>query len=72
MEIFSLWKLIKKNIAIITQKDDVNEVELFISGELKYKYTDRKVNNSIIVRTLDNKQFTFREGKLVPYKVEDK
>jgi hypothetical protein len=62
----------QKNIAIITQKDDVNEVEFFTSGELKYKYTDRKVNNSIIVRTLDNKQFTFRDGKLVPYKGEDK
>jgi hypothetical protein len=67
-----VMKVNQKNIAIITQKDDVNEVEFFISGELKYKYTDRKVNNSIIVRTLDNKQFTFREGKLVPYKVEDK
>ena len=56
----------QKNIAIITQKDDVNEVEYFTSGELKYKYTDRKVNNSIIVRTIENKQFTFKDGKLLP------
>ena len=67
-----VMKVNQKNIAIITQKDDVNEVEFFISGELKYKDTDRKVNNSIIVRTLENKQFTFRDGKLVPYKVEYK
>lgn len=62
----------QKNIAIITQKGDVNEVEFFTSGELKYKYTDKKENNSIIIRTLENKQFTFRDGKLVPDKEMDK
>lgn len=67
-----VMKVNQKNIAIITQKDEVNEVEFFTSGELKYKYTDRKVNNSIIVRTLENKEYTFKDGKLVPYKVEDK
>jgi hypothetical protein len=63
-----IMQVTQKNIAIITQKDDVNEVEFFISGELKYKYTDKKENNSIIIRTIENKQFTFRDGKLVPDK----
>lgn len=67
-----VMKVNQKNIAIITQKDDVNEVEFFTSGELKYEYIDRKIDNSIFVRTLENKQFTFRNGKLVPYKVTDK
>jgi hypothetical protein len=59
----------KNNIAIITPKNDVNEVEFFSSGELKYEYTDRKLDNSTFIRTLENKQFTFINGKLVPYKV---
>ena len=61
-----IMKVNQKNTAIIIQKDDVNQVEYFISGDLKYEYTDRKLDNSTIIRTLDNKQFSFKDGKLVP------
>lgn len=65
------WVQINKtNSVIINQVNDVNEVKFFRSGELKYNFSDKIVNNSTFIRTLDNKQFTFVNNELVLVTVE--
>ncbi len=60
------WVQINKtNSVIITQINDLNEVKFYRSGELKYQYTDQIINDSIFIRTLDNKQFTFKNNELI-------
>lgn len=65
------WVQINKtNTVIINQVNDVNEVKFFRSGELKYNFSDKIINNSTFVRSLDNKQFTFVNNELVLVTVE--
>ena len=54
----------KTNSVIINQINDENIVKLYRSGELRYKYIDKKVDNFTFTRTLENKQFTFKNNEL--------
>jgi len=55
----------KTNSVIINQINNVNEVKFYRSGKLKYIYTDKIINNTTFIRSLDNKQFTFVNNELV-------
>lgn len=55
----------RTNTAIINQFELFNKVELFREGDLVYKYEDHKVDDNTFIRTLNNKQFTFKDNKLV-------
>lgn len=65
------WVQINKtNSVVINQVNDTNEVKFFRSGELKYIYSDKIINNSTFIRSLDNKQFTFVNSELVLVTIE--
>jgi hypothetical protein len=55
----------KTNIALITQDGLTNHIKLYKEGDLAYEYRDHKINDSIFIRSLQNKKFTFRDNKLV-------
>jgi hypothetical protein len=55
----------KTNTVIIIQENDENIIKFYRSGELRYEYTDKKVDELTFVRTLDNKQFTFKNNELI-------
>jgi hypothetical protein len=61
------WVQINKtNSVIINQIDNnINEVKFYRSGKLKYTYSDRIINDNTFIRSLDNKQFTFKNNELV-------
>jgi hypothetical protein len=60
----------KTNSVIINQVNNVNEVKFYRSGELKYIYSDKIINDLTFIRCLDNKQFTFVNNELVLLTVE--
>jgi hypothetical protein len=54
-----------RNLALITQHDNFNTVELYNQGVLVIKYSDHKIDDSNFVRSLDNKKFSFKNGELI-------
>jgi hypothetical protein len=55
----------KTNIVLITQDGLTNHIKLYKEGDLAYEYRDHKINDSIFVRSLQNKNFTFKDNNLV-------
>src|SRR6266566_407937 len=49
----------RTNIALITQFDNLNHVKFFKEGDFIFEYKDIKSNDSIFIRNLNNKKFTF-------------
>ena len=60
----------KTNIALITQYDLCNHVKIFKEGDLIYEYRDHKIDDNSFVRSLGNKNFTFKNNILVLLTVE--
>ena len=60
----------RTNTAIITKFEDYNKIEFFKEGNLVYKYTDHKVDDSTFIRSLENKKFTFKDNKLALLYIE--
>jgi|SRR6266545_1260091 len=56
--------LTKTNIALITQHDLFNEVKFYKEGDLRIEYRDHKIDDSTFIRSLDNRKFSFKNGKL--------
>jgi hypothetical protein len=55
----------KTNVVLITQYDDLNHVKLFKEGDLSFEYKDHKISNNSFVRSIENRKFTFKNGKLI-------
>jgi hypothetical protein len=55
----------KTSVAIITKEGNVNKVKIFREGILIYEYRDIFIDFTSFVRHLDNKQFTFKNNKLI-------
>lgn len=63
-------QLINENIAIIDIEDKMNKVKLIKSGELKYEWIDRYIDDSTFIREIANKKYTFVNGELKLLTVE--
>jgi len=57
-------------VKIVAEEDNLNRVKFFRKGELKYEFTDKKVNENTFIRILDKKQFTFTNNELVLLNIE--
>jgi hypothetical protein len=59
-----------KNIAIISQLENSNEVKFYKSSELTYEYIDKWLDNQTFSRTLAKKEWIFRNNKQILFKTE--
>lgn len=55
----------KTNIALITQNDLYNHIKFYREGNFIFEYKDHKIDDSTFVRTIANKKFTFKNGKII-------
>jgi hypothetical protein len=60
----------RRNIVLITQNNDENQVKLFKEGKFMFEYLDIKQNEIKFVRNLNNEIFTFRNNKLISRKID--
>lgn len=51
----------KTNLAIITQNEQFNQVKFYKEGNFIFEYKDHKIDDNSFVRTLHNKNFTFKK-----------
>jgi tRNA(His) 5'-end guanylyltransferase len=54
----------RTNIVLITQSDEFNIIKLYKEGDLIFEYKDHKTTDNTFVRSLYNKNFTFKNNKL--------
>jgi hypothetical protein len=54
-----------RTIAVLTQFTELNEVKFYKEGDLIFNYKDHRTDENTFVRSLDNKNFTFTDNKLV-------
>jgi hypothetical protein len=55
----------RTNLALITQFDSYNQVKFYKEGNLIFEYKDHKIDNNSFIRSLENKNFTFKDGILI-------
>jgi hypothetical protein len=55
----------RDNLVIINQNNDFNHVKFFKWGDFKFEYKDFKINDNGFTRSIDNKQFTFKNNELI-------
>ena len=55
----------KTNIALITQNDLYNHIKFYREGNFIFEYKDHKIDDSTFVRSFANKNFTFKNGKII-------
>ena len=54
-----------RNLALINQHDQFNQVKIYTNGELTFEYKDHKLENSSFVRSIEDNKFTFKNNKLI-------
>lgn len=60
----------EKNIVVITQFENHNEVEFYRSGILVYTWTDKWTDKDTFSRILGRKEFIFKNNELFLFKTE--
>jgi hypothetical protein len=54
-----------RNLALIDQYDQYNNVKIFTNGELNFEYKDHKIDDNSFIRSIENTKFTFKNNKLI-------
>lgn len=60
-----ILQISKTNIALLTQDGLYNHVKIFKEGEFRFEYKDHKIDDSTFIRSLQNKNFTYKNNKLI-------
>ena len=55
----------RTNVALIYQHKDLNHIKLYNEGNLVFEFKDHKIDDSIFIRSFENKKFTFKNKELV-------
>jgi hypothetical protein len=55
----------KTNLALITANDLYNHIKFYREGNFIFEYKDHKIDDSTFVRSIANKKFTFKNGKII-------
>jgi len=54
-----------RTILVITQYKDFNDIKFYRDGDLIFNYRDHKINENTFIRSLEDKNFTFENNKLI-------
>jgi hypothetical protein len=54
----------RTSIAVIKQNVDLNLIKIFYEGDFKFEFKDHIKTENTIIRTINNKKFTFKNNEL--------
>ena len=51
-------------IALINESEELNHIKIFKGGDFMFEFKDRKVSENIFIRTLNNRNYCYKNNEL--------